>query len=441
MAERSLQIPLSDQQMTLYKSMISACSGNEYRAVSFRMSDILTVKPFSEYYDLFIFMEEDFRELSVSSESFVKLRIAAEEAAEKKCGSSSLVSLEMIYDILMKKGDISPSSRDRLMARECELAVYFTFPRSLGREMYSAAKRSKKNIILTADTIYPRETILKILKNCGYTGYNALIIPHEQKLSGGSELFSTIIKKSKVPENRLIHFGWDVEQDVEVPIMSGSKAMLLSSPVLSMIRSGRLRGYIQSLHIYDIDSPELLPLHCVLGLYSDYCFDVPQNKLYLSDFCGSEFLIGFIVLGPLSLINDYKPSDDFRERLIDILSGNEKTAAGRDAFIKAFDTHFRGHTDKYGSRELDLPFEFFVQFSSAGDRAIYQQKMEPADFQHWADISADPKLAPVYGKTAKKSALSKLADRMFPPGTKVRNMTDGILFKMKNRAMNKGKKK
>jgi hypothetical protein len=49
----------------------------------------------------------------------------------------------------------------------------------------------------------------------------------------------------------------------------------------------------------------------------------------------------------------------------------------------------------------------------------------------WCENVKEPDLAPVYAHKAKKNALARLADRLFPPETRVRTIVDGILSKRK----------
>ena len=62
---------------------------------------------------------------------------------------------------------------------------------------------------------------------------------------------------------------------------------------------------------------------------------------------------------------------------------------------------------------------------------LFQSRLDPSDFAAWTEGTKEPKLAPVHARRLKKNATAKLADTLFPPGTKVRNIADGMLVKMK----------
>jgi hypothetical protein len=98
---------------------------------------------------------------------------------------------------------------------------------------------------------------------------------------------------------------------------------------------------------------------------------------------------------------------------------------------RLFHFHFDGHLEKYGYKDCDMPLRFFAEHSAVGDRAMLQSRHDPTDFAEWTEGTKEPKLAPVHARKLKRSATAKLADKLFPPGTKVRNIADGMLVKMK----------
>lgn len=65
---------------------------------------------------------------------------------------------------------------------------------------------------------------------------------------------------------------------------------------------------------------------------------------------------------------------------------------------------------------------------------MMKKQIDDDTMKEWQNIVTEPETAPVYIKSTNENAISRLADRMFPPGTKVRNITDGILVKMKQKA-------
>ena len=426
------RIALTREQLELRQKMLSEVSKSDYSAVSFRLTGTLTATAFSEFEDIFMLMEDDFRGLTTVRKSFKELRVAAAEEAEKKFCNSGGATVGRIYDILAKSAKLTPFGKDKLMKRECELSVHFTLVRSLGKELFDEAKRTKKKIIIVADTIYPRNVIVRILSACGYEEADELVVPSELKgdVTDHKAIYDAIIAKAKVSPAKLLHIGGDVEADVEIPIMNGSKALLLSGTIPLMVKSGRLRGYVQAKHVYDYDEPEYLALHGIFGLYASYMFDVPMSKSAQSDFCSSEYMLGFIVGGSVAAAGIH-PRDKRQSMLLALLSDSTESKKGMEDMDRLFHFHFDGHLEKYGYKDCDMPLQFLSEHSAVGDRAMLQSRLDPADFAEWTEGTKEPQLAPVRARTLKRSFTAKIADKMFPPGTKVRNIADGMLVKMK----------
>lgn len=407
--------PFSIGQNDIIKKMSGEIAKPEIKAVSFRMKDVLVVTPFSSAQDMFLFMEDDFRKISQSGKSFAELRTDAQNTIMKKSGE---ITLDNIYSIISKTGKIKdPHS---LIQRECELIEKFSSARKCGKLLYNEALKHKKKIIIVADGIYPENTVKKILEKCGYSNYTLII----------SDDFGEVQKKSGVAPSGLLHIGGNVEQDIEAPILKGSKALLLSPVFPLMVKSGRLRGFVQAESLLKIDSPQYLALRCAFGLYAMYGFDVPQNKLPKSDFCNDPYMLGFIVFGTLSL-NDgnYKPDTQLKKELIESKGNSQKIRQGEEDFIRMFNEYFCEFTDSMKYLGVELPFEFLADHSAPADRILLRSCISDGTYKKWSESVTDPEILPVYARTVKKNAVSKLADKLFPPGTKVRTIADGILAK------------
>lgn len=420
--------PLSADQRHLLEKIKSGLHREEIRAVSFKMEDTLVLMPFSEKNDVFLLMENDFSMMYTGKSTFAALRAEAEDKALKKCAKKGTVTLGLIYDILMKNSKISPSSRDKLIQRERSLAEYFCFPRQCGLQLFKEAKSAGKKVIITSSSPMPEETVRKILSNCGYDDFDKLIMLNkEKKILSSEETCRLIIEESGVEAHLITHIGGDVARDIEEPVKLGMKAMYLSPVTPLMVKSGRLRGFIQKQLFYDYEEERYLAMRCAFALYAAYAFDVPQNKTPHSDFCGDDYMIGFIVLGPLSLYKDFVISSALEANVLGAMSRKEKMIKGRDDFTAMFEAHFGDFLEKYGFDGCGLPLEFYIKHCSAADRMSVQKQLSAEDMIKWAESVTEPEIAPVYLKKVKKSALSKLADRLFQPGSHIRTIIDRIL--------------
>ncbi len=425
---------LSADQNALAKNMLAEVGDSQYKTVSFRLEDTLMILPFPEYYDIFLFMEEDFKMFNTASKrTFTQLRCEAEDIAEKN-GSAVL---KTIYNILMKKAGITETARDRLMERECELVTFFASPRSFGKQLFDKAIQKKKRIAIVSDSVYPRSVIANIVSHCGYDGCSELLLTRGSGKSAG-EVIDLIMEKTHTnTPGKLLHIGSSIENDVEAAIVKGCKSLLVTPIVPLMVKSGRLRGWVQAKKIYDYDTSQYLALHCAFGIYAAYAFDVPQNKQPQSDFCNDEYMLGFMVLGTLGLTEFSDQGSDLRRTIKKALEANPKAAAGARDFRQIFQADFADFLDKFGYAGCDLPFEFLLLHSSIGDRMLLEKQLEPFELQAWTDVTTEAETAPVFGRQVSKSAAQRLADKMFPPGTRVRNIADNMLDAMKRRTFGK----
>ena len=142
--------PLSAAQDEILVKMLHEVERNDHRAISFKLWDTLVITPFSQPEDIFLFMEDDFSLLNTTNKSFTEYRVEAQKAAEKKYGTKGNVTLEKIYDILAKMSGITPTGREKLMTRECDLIQHFAFPRKIGKLLFDKAKDCKNKIIITS---------------------------------------------------------------------------------------------------------------------------------------------------------------------------------------------------------------------------------------------------------------------------------------------------
>ena len=436
--DKKLNRPFQQSQTDLMNKMKTETENKKYKAVCFKMEDTLTVMPFSEFSDLFLLMNREFESITKKKKNtwdFAQLRLKAQESAEKKFSHKENVTIYKIYDIIGNMSGISREDCERLMNTELELVVKYTFPRDFGEFLFRSSEKSKKKVFIVSESIYPRHILVKILSKCGFETCRELILKSELQIPDTDKrlLFEKVIEKTKVSAEKLLYIGSNVSADVEIPVMNGAKALLVSSVVPLMIKSGRLRSWIQAKYLYDYDKIDFLAFHILMGLYSLYGFDVPQNKVYRSDFCNDPYMIGFVVLGGLSFLKEYQP-DKQSQKIIDALNSDERVLKG----LKDFKTMYGRYFDdddilKNNTKGCESPLIFVRDYFSEGDRQIFKNYMEEKDFSEWCSNVQTPDVVTVYGRKTGQNFLAKLADKMFPPNTKVRNMVDAILFKMKSR--------
>lgn len=428
-----ITIPINKEQIELSEKMTKNVKADDIKAVSFELFGTLVNTPFSENNDLFLLMEKEFPKIRTAKCGFSDLRIEAEADAKRKNKDKCSVTVSRIYEILAKKAKLSNEIRDALIKRECDMAVSLVFPRGFGRKLFDSAAESGKKIIILANSVYPRDVIMHMLGKCGYTSYNELIVTTEVDCgeNRSKAAFDAVIKKEKAAAKQLLHIGGDVAADVETPIMKGAKALLLPDTASVMSRSGRLSGYLRAARIYDYDTAEFLALHLALGLYAAYVFDIPRTKSMHSDFCANAYILGFIVYGCCNFA-DISELDDTCTEILEALKNHPEIRRGGEDFNELFKRHFEAYLGKFSYNGFSLPLEMLARHGGSMDAGLLKAYMPEKSYKKWKDGITDAVTAPT-GKRTEQNKLEKLADRMFPPGTKVRNMAEGVLFKLKGK--------
>lgn len=433
--EKKIKINLSRDQLELTEKMRNAVIDREVRTVSFKLFGTLILTPFSEKEDIFLLMEKEFPELSTDKADFAQLRVLAEEEAagakEKKCSPA----LARIYEIIGKKCRADREILERAMERECQLLLKLCFPRNFGKMLFGEAVSARKKIIVTADTVYPRDVVIKLLESCGCGGYSTLLITNELDIQETRNLavYRKIADKAGCSASKLLHIGGDVEADVETPIMNGSRALLMTDVMLSLNRSGRMYGWLRSELVYDFDRAECLGIHGILGLYAAYVFDIPRQKLPQSDFCGSPYYLGALVCGSL-LLGDAPEAEGFQARLAEIMGKNDEMKRGGEDMAALFAAHFDGLAEELSREGFTLPLKFLAEHGMPVDRQLFGSLLSESEMKSWAKAAAASEADVVKEKKHEKNAMERLADKMFPPGTKVRNIADNIMIKLKGRS-------
>ncbi len=427
-----INIPMSNGQREIFDKMTKAVSDSQIKAVSFRLFDTLILLPFSENSDIFFLMESEFSHISTPKHSFTDLRIEAEAEAKRKNTKKCAVNINEIYDIFAKKAKISAEIRNSLVNRECELALSLVFPRAFGKKLLDTATEKGKNIVIIADTIYPHETVVAMAEKCGITGKILMASEIDRGENPDNSLFSVILKKGKASPASHIHIGSDISADVETPIMKGAKALLLSDVKTNMTKTGRIRDFAHSERVFDYDTVEYLGFHMALGIYSAYIFDIPRTKTANSDFCGNAYILGFIAYG-FSKLADISQLNDSEREILDGLSKNSDCSRGAEDFLELYKRHSADISDKFNNKGFELPVKFLATHGGAMDIGLLKNNMSAESNKKWKEAIVNSPAVPKFRPQTEQNKLEKFADIMFPPGTRVRNIADGMLLKMKQK--------
>ena len=427
-----ITVPITRDQREVMDKMTGAIRDNGIKAVSFRLFGSLLIFPFSEKNDVFLIMEREYKLTGNGRKSFADLRIEAETEANRKFTGKCSVTLAQIYEIYAKKHKITDEEKESLMRYECETVEKYVFPRAFGKKLLDTAESCGKKIILVAHTFYPRETVLRMAEKCGISGKMLVTNEIDSGENINGIIFDTVLKKGKASSAAHLHIGGDISADVETPIMKGAKALLLADTTASMIKSGRARSFVQSKQVYEYDTSAFLALHLAFGIYSAYIFDIPRNKTALSDFCGNPYILGFFVYGCCKKA-DISALNDTERAILDAMAANSDMCRGESDFSELFQRHFGNILQSGEYNGFELPLKLLAEHGGSMDVGLLKNNMASELHKKWTEGITDAPTIPNLQRVHEKNKLEKFADRMFPPGTRVRNIADGILFNMKKK--------
>lgn len=383
---------MNSEQKHNFINMAAVVTKDNITTVSFDIFDTLVISPFWKSSDVYFLMEREFKNAYTGRKTFHELRIKAESKAIKKCGLKK-PTLEEIYCQLQKMSKISPASAEKLMNRELELILYYSYPRDCGLRLYNEALDSGKKVVLTTDSYLPNETIGQILKDCGIEGYKAVFIknPEQLKRVNGS-IFSIMISKLGLKHNELVHVGGDLHEDVEVPVSQGIEAVYMPSTQELLKKSGRLVDYIHNKIGNSFEGVENLNLRCILSLYSEFAFDYPGAKITTGDFCGSYENMGFALSGTIGLLKDYAVSNEIESKILAAFEKDKRFVTGKNTLIEMYEKHFDKFLEAYGYKNCDVIFKFFVKHAAINDTMYLQKYMSRLDMQDWTNQITEPKV-------------------------------------------------
>ena len=151
-------------------------------------------------------------------------------------------------------------------------------------------------------------------------------------------------------------------------------------------------------------------------------------------------MMGFLILGSLSKAKDFKPSARLAA-VINAMASSPEMIAGKEDFDTMYNAHFGAELDKYGFKGCEQPAGFIEKFCAAADREKLTAYL-PADvMKKWSSSVKEPDIMLYKKKTLKSNPIQDLADKMFPPETRVRNIVDDIMNKGKTMGRKKKNKR
>jgi len=258
----------------------------QHDIISFDIFDTLIGRRVLQPQDVFALVEQELHEEGCQA-PFAKLRIRAETL----CGH--MAALDDIYACLREAGIPGETCGD-WRKRELAWERKVVFPREKMAELLLYAKKLGKRVFLTSDMYLPSEQLSELLKLCGITGYDALLVSCEEKAekSDGS-LFGRLLERAG--EGTVLHIGDNAFADGEMPRCMGIDTW--------RIYSGYDLLAVSSIGALLTDFPKELGVRLALGML---CAKLFADPFALHGTRGMVVLpqaeqVGYCILAPWAL--------------------------------------------------------------------------------------------------------------------------------------------
>ena len=319
-------------------------ASDDIKCISFDVFDTLILRPFFVPKDLFKLLNKKFLELdNTFNIDFSYLRENAEAAARENLKNKKAdITLDDIYIEMQNLYDIDDSIINKMKQLEIGYELRFCKRRETAYQLYQLAKYLGKKVICTSDMYLDKETILKILKNNGYTLVDEVYVSCEvNKTKSSGELFKHICFENGVKEYEILHIGDNHKSDYEIPKKMGLKSFFFPRAI-SIAADRKYSSNLFQMFFKDIPMWEdnraafdFFGIRCMLALIANTYFDNPFRFFNMnSDFNGDPFLIGYYVLGMYLFGLTKWIIDDVKEKKYDSI-----VFMARDGYLpmKAYD--------------------------------------------------------------------------------------------------------
>ncbi len=206
------------KQITSSEKLVELLS--DYDVISFDIFDTLIFRPFSSPTDLFYFLGEqvdilDFRRIREEQE------FLAREDCRKEKGHTE-VGLSDIWRRIEREVGISADTGETL---EKELELKFCYANPYMKQVFETLKEKGKRIIIISDMYLSAEFEEKLLKNCGYSGFEKLYVSSDYGFSKGDGKLFGQAKADMGKDLKFAHIGDNPYSDVKKAQEAGFAAV------------------------------------------------------------------------------------------------------------------------------------------------------------------------------------------------------------------------
>ncbi|MBQ6887275.1 MAG: HAD-IA family hydrolase [Lachnospiraceae bacterium] len=255
-----------------------------YDIISFDIFDTLIFRPFSSPTDLFYLLGEklnimNFKDIRMQQEWLTR------QESYKQYGHYEVTLQEIWKRIEYEVGIVA----EKGMYTEQQLELSLCYANHFMHKVFQRLQQMGKTIIIISDMYLSKKFLNRLLRNCGYDGYERLYVSCEYgKNKGTGELFQ-LVKKDFQADMRFIHVGDNEKSDIKMADRAG----------FSTLYYPNVNRMALSMRPYDMSA-------IVGGAYRG----IVDNHIYKGDIYSMEYEYGYIygglfVLGYCKFIHDY----------------------------------------------------------------------------------------------------------------------------------------
>lgn len=253
-----------------------------HEVITFDVFDTLVMRCVAAPEDIFALLEAQ-----IHYDGFARERQAAEHELYRGGGNPTLAE---IYALLEQRTGWSHGQVMACQRAELEAERYFLRPRRDMVEVLAYARRLGKRVCLISDMYLPAEAMVDMLRSCGVTDYDALLVSCEYRTSKSQGLFD--VCRAQFPASTYLHIGDSPEADGTAAQAHGFDTF----HVASAREMAEMSGWCAPLSAADSLAERLLA-----GWLLERVFNSP---FALQDSMGKPTLasgqaLGFCVFGPM----------------------------------------------------------------------------------------------------------------------------------------------
>jgi FMN phosphatase YigB (HAD superfamily)/glycosyltransferase involved in cell wall biosynthesis len=194
--------------------------------ISFDVFDTCLLRIVEKPTDVFLVMQDEFRQLTGQSEyPYSRSRRKAEKMAREECGQDSgddkeacdrEIGITEIYEVLCRLSGDSTDLIPEFIRIEVETESRMLYANPLALEIYRRCREAGKTIVYVSDMYLPSETILDLLEQNGF-GRERIFVSAETKVNKYSgRMYDHVLAAMECEPHRIMHIGDHPVSDLEV---------------------------------------------------------------------------------------------------------------------------------------------------------------------------------------------------------------------------------